>query len=143
MLTSKGKARTREAAEGLRALGVAPDLILTSPFRRAVETASIAMDVLGVPEDRLVHTETLFPESVPDAFLRFLAGHAPQDVLCTGHAPHLDHIIATAIGVPGRQITHLKKAGAAQIELDQPGITPGVLHWLLSNKALRRLGARI
>lgn len=46
-LTGKGKAQTRELAEGLRSRRVA--LVYTSTMDRAVESAAIAGDVLGVP----------------------------------------------------------------------------------------------
>src|ERR1700689_4445795 len=38
-LTEKGRERTRAAAAGMRAMGIVPDVILTSPLARALETA--------------------------------------------------------------------------------------------------------
>ena len=44
-LTHKGAARMRQAVEGLRALGVEIDLVLTSPLVRAEQTADILVQV--------------------------------------------------------------------------------------------------
>src|SRR5690606_30458577 len=46
-LTPRGLRRTREAVQGLRALGVAPRVVLSSPYRRARETAELAIEALG------------------------------------------------------------------------------------------------
>lgn len=140
-LTAKGKKRTREAALGLRALGVTVDIVISSPLVRAVETAYIAMDVLGVPEDGLLHSEALLPASDPASFLKLLGGRPRQDVLCTGHAPHLDRLVAAAVGFPGHEITRLRKAGAAEIEIAEPGRAPGTLVWVATSRVLRHLGA--
>ena len=46
-LTRKGAERTAEVARGLRALGVKPGAVLTSPYLRAAQTAAIAETALG------------------------------------------------------------------------------------------------
>ncbi len=55
-LTENGKAVSKAAAESMVKLGVAPDLILTSPYPRAAETARITAKCLKgsppVKEDR-------------------------------------------------------------------------------------------
>jgi phosphohistidine phosphatase len=43
-LTLRGRERTRDAAGGLRTLGLRFDAILTSPLRRAAETAELVAD---------------------------------------------------------------------------------------------------
>ena len=53
-LTADGKGRMRRAVKGLRALDVQLDLLLTSPYRRAVETAEILAGVLGPVETRVL-----------------------------------------------------------------------------------------
>ncbi|APD10571.1 MULTISPECIES: SixA phosphatase family protein [Thermus] len=46
-LAPKGVRRFRQVVRGLKALGVSLDLILTSPKRRALETASLLAEGLG------------------------------------------------------------------------------------------------
>ena len=62
-----------------------------------------------------------------------------ESVLCVGHAPNLDLVIAEALGLRERPPARLKKAGAACLELD-PGNGSQLL-WLLEPGALRALGA--
>jgi phosphohistidine phosphatase len=46
-LTDKGKTKMAQAAKGLRDLKIRPGIILSSPMRRALETATIIADGLG------------------------------------------------------------------------------------------------
>lgn len=138
-LTPKGRDRTLRAAHGLRALGVQPDLLLTSPYLRALQTAEIVAGVLGTPPAALQHTDTLLPEANPAELYRLLCRGKAQFILCFGHAPHIDEALAFGLGLP-RPITVLKKAGAACLTLDGP-FPPrgGVLEWIHTAKSLRML----
>ncbi len=144
-LTPKGVRRTRRSALGLRAMGLLPDLILTSPYRRAVETAEIARAMLGLGDTRVHETDSLLfdaePERLFDDLTHQTAGvnARTEHVVCTGHAPQLDVFLAAAVGAT-RTFTHLKKAGAAAIEFETPRPGTGRLLWLLGARALRSLG---
>jgi phosphohistidine phosphatase len=118
----------------------APEWILTSPLLRAMQTAKIAADVLGVKKTELVVTENLLPQQDPEIFLASLTKYAGANVLAVGHAPHIDEILARAIGIPDGSVTSLKKAGAALVELGPEAKTPGHVHWVLSAGTLRRVG---
>src|SRR5688572_10358211 len=87
-LTPKGIERTCEAARGLARLGVRPDAVLSSPYRRARETAEIALKKLGVERRDVVLTDALLPEAPPGDLLRVLERLDVGCVLCAGHAPH-------------------------------------------------------
>jgi phosphohistidine phosphatase len=135
-LTSKGVRRTRQAAKGLAALGVAPDAVLSSPYLRARETADIAVDVLRL-RLRVVETPALLPESSPSNLVRVLQTIRAGEVLLAGHAPHVDRAVARLLG-SGAPLTELKKAGAACLE--SSGGKRWRLVWLLGPEALRLLG---
>lgn len=138
-LTPKGLRRTREAVQGLRALGVAPRVVLSSPYRRARETAELALEALGPRGVEVVPTDALLPDAPPADLLRVLERLAVDHALAAGHAPHLDALLAHVLGAPG-YVTSLRKAGAACVEL-VPGPGPrGRLVWLIEPRALRRLG---
>jgi len=137
-LTPKGLRRTRAAAEGLRTLGVAPLEILTSNLVRARHTAEIAAEVLGVSPRRIRETRALVPEALPDELLEEIVERRIESVLCVGHAPNLDLILAEALGLRQRPPARLKKAGAACLELD-PGNGSQLL-WLVEPSTLRALG---
>ena len=46
-LTVKGETRLRKAARGLRRLDIFPERVLTSPLKRALQTAELIADELG------------------------------------------------------------------------------------------------
>ena len=138
-LTEDGKHLTRQAASGLKRMKAAPQWILTSPLLRAMQTAQIAADVLGIKKTELVVTETLLPKEDPGVFLASLSKYAGANVLAVGHAPHIDEILARAIGISEGSVTSLKKAGAALLDLGADTNHPGQLRWLLPAGTLRRI----
>ena len=138
-LTKKGMEKTRAVAQGLRALGIKPDAMLTSPFVRALQTAEITAAALGFARDRIRRTEALIFGHKPVELFRELAKVRGKEIMCFGHAPHLDEVIAFALG--GRApITSLKKAGVACLELESLSAPRGALLWLQTPRSLRILG---
>jgi phosphohistidine phosphatase len=138
-LTPEGVDKTRQVARGLRKLGVKPDLILSSPLVRAVQTAEIAAEELNYAKGKIRRTEALLPEADPAALLKEVVQMRKDEILCAGHAPHLDEMIAHAVGVRV-SFTALKKAGAACLEFDSPVASRARLLWLFPPKVLRQLG---
>jgi phosphohistidine phosphatase len=116
----------------------APELIVTSPYVRAVQTAQIAADVLGLDREGLRVSDDLLPDRDPAAFLERLR-ELGCEVMCVGHAPHLNRLVAAALGVGERELTALSKAGAACLEFEEGGRSPARLVWLLPARTLRRL----
>ncbi len=137
-LTPQGARRARAAAKGLCALRFEPDAVLSSPLLRAAQTAKIACEELGFPLERLSLASALRPSRSAAELLELLPALGAEDILCVGHAPQLDLILARAVGAGAHPVASLKKAGAALVEL--PAGKVGTLRWLLEPRALRRLG---
>lgn len=135
-LIPKGVQKTREVARGLRELGWKPDALLTSPYLRAVQTAEIFCEALGLRASKLRRTDALLPESEPAVLFRELSRLRAAEVLCFGHAPNVDLVIAHALGAP-RAVTTMKKAGVACLELSSFAAGRGSLLWLAGPKMLR------
>lgn len=138
-LTPRGIEKTRAAALGLRALSIKPDAIFTSPYLRAAQTAEIACEALGFPLKKVRRSDALKPGGDPAEFFKELARVRAKEVMCFGHAPQLDRLIARAVGAPSA-FTALKKAGVACLELKTLTPPKGQLVWLYQPKALRRVG---
>ena len=138
-LTKKGIEKTRAAAQGLRTLGIKPDAMLTSPYVRAVQTAEIAAASLGFARDRIRRTEALIFGHKPAELFRELAKVRGKEVMCFGHAPHLDEVMAYALG-SRTLLTSLKKAGVACLEMESLTSPKGVLMWVHTPRSLRILG---
>lgn len=114
-LTAKGVQKTRAAALGLKELGVKPDFLITSPYVRAAQTAEIFAEALGFPTAKVRVTDALKPPANPADFIKELSHLKAKEVMCFGHAPHLDQLIAQMVGARG-VFTELKKAGIASLE---------------------------
>ena len=140
-LTSEGRARFREAAKGLRKLGIEFDLILTSPLVRAVETTEIIAQALGLSKKDAEQTETLAPGASPDELFAEIKRRAgAESVALVGHQPDLGNLISRIVtGGEGLQV-RLKKGSVCLIEVVETVPTiRGTLVWLLTPKQLRQL----
>jgi phosphohistidine phosphatase len=142
-LTSKGTKRMRQAARGVRRLGVSFDKILTSPFVRARQTAEIVAESLGL-EDRLEDLSELTPENSVDHVISGLIRFQDKEhLLLVGHNPLLSFAFSFLVSSKTtiKLEIELKKGGLCRIEIDSlPPDTPGTLHWFLTPKQLRQLG---
>jgi phosphohistidine phosphatase len=139
-LTEEGIEKTKRVAAAVAALGASPDLLLSSPYVRAMQTAEIFASALDYSKQKIRRTDLLLPGAEPSLFFRELAKDKQTSTLFVfGHAPQLDDIIAAALGSK-HHITSLKKAGVALIELKRISPPNGQLVWLAPPKLLRRAG---
>lgn len=139
-LTDEGIEKTRQVAKGVAEVGAVPDLMLTSPYLRSVQTAELFAASLGYSKQKIQKSDLLLPGAEPLQLFRELAKNKDLSVVFIfGHAPHLDDVIATAVGVK-HQITSLKKTGVALVELRRLVPPSGELVWLATPKLLRKAG---
>jgi phosphohistidine phosphatase len=136
-LTPEGVQKTHAAALGLRALGVKPGAVITSPYVRAAQTAEIFAEALGFSPDKISVSESLKPAENPADILREVARLKAKEVMCCGHAPHVDLLIAHLAGA-GAPFTEMKKAGVACLE-QSAAHGRWELRWILTPKVLREL----
>jgi len=137
-LTAKGVQKTRSAALGLQALGAKPDVLITSPYVRAAQTAEIFAEALGYSPEKIRVSEALKPSENPATILNEISRLRAKEVVFCGHAPHLDLLISHLAGARGA-FTALKKAGVACFE-EQGGHSRWELRWVLTPKILREMG---
>jgi len=139
-LTDEGMEKTKQVAKGVAEVGAVPDLMLSSPYLRAVQTAEIFASALEQNKQKIRKTDLLLPGADPMQLFRELAREKQASaVFIFGHAPHLDDLIATAIGSK-HHVTALKKAGVALVELRRMVPPSGELVWLATPKMLRKAG---
>jgi phosphohistidine phosphatase len=139
-LTDDGKERMGRAAEGLRAAGVRLELVLTSPYRRAIETAEIVAAALGGVECR--ELPELAAGAIPATVLAELRHYRTLESLAlVGHQPDLGHL-ASQILTGSADVCPIafKKGSVACFEIETPRMPlRGELSWLLTPKHLRAL----
>lgn len=139
-LTEEGVQKTKQVAKALAAQGLHADLMVSSPYVRAMQTAEIFATALKYAKQKILKTETLLPGAEPAAFFRELARQKQASaVFSFGHAPNVDELVAAALGA-NRQITSMKKSGVALVELKRISPPSGQLLWLATPKLVRRAG---
>lgn len=139
-LTEEGIEKTRQVAKGVATVGAVPDLMITSPYLRALQTAELFAEQLEYSKQKIKKSDLLLPGAEPLALFRDLAKDKDLSVVFLfGHAPHLDDVLATAIGTK-HHISSLKKAGVALVELRRLVPPSGELVWLATPKLLRKAG---
>ena len=133
-LTAEGVVKLQSVLKRARAIGVEPPVILTSPYRRARETADIAARSLNA-KAALLETRALTPESSPEAVWEEIRAHKTgAQLMVVGHEPLLSSVYAYLLGSPSAQID-VKKSGLGRIDVDRFNGQPrGVLRWLLYPK---------
>ncbi|MGH9712424.1 MAG: phosphohistidine phosphatase SixA [Candidatus Acidiferrales bacterium] len=138
-LTAKGVQKTRAAALGLRAMRVKPDVLITSPYVRAAQTAEIFAEALEFAPEKIRASDALKPGGNPTEALKEIARLRAKEVMCFGHAPHLDQMIYQMVGARG-VFTSLKKAGVACFE-HAASHGKWELQWVATPKMLRQLSS--
>jgi phosphohistidine phosphatase len=111
-LTPQGRRKLQRVVRGLRALRPDFDLILSSPYVRARDTATTAAAALKLKK-QLKLVDELVAEADPArliAHLRQLPART-KHVLLVGHEPFLSEFAGTLIGGKPPAALRLKKAG--------------------------------
>ena len=140
-LTEEGIKKTREVARGVASLVEKPDLFLSSPYVRAMQTAELFASAMKYPNQKIRKTNVLLPGAEAAGLFRELAKNKDvESVFCFGHASHVDEVIAAVLGSK-RDGTALKKAGVACIELRRVAPPSGTLVWLATPKLLKKLNS--
>ena len=139
-LTEEGIEKTRQVARGAAEICAVPDLMMSSPYLRALQTAEIFAQVLEYAKQKIRKSDLLLPGAEPLQLFRELAKNKEHcAVFIFGHAPHLDDVVATALGSK-QHISSLKKAGVALVELRRVAPPSGELVWLVIPKLLQKAG---
>ena len=138
-LTADGIKRWRREAAGLVVLDARPDLILTSPFTRARQTADVLAAVFP-KKPKVVELAALQPGVKPRDVVRAFEPDARVDsVALVGHEPGLGELAAWLLGC--KTPLEFKKGGVARIDVAilPPPTGSGRLHSWLTPKILRSL----
>lgn len=140
-LTGEGKRKLRSVVAGMRAIGLPVDAILTSPLRRARETAALVAEAYEL-EDHVEIVPALAPGGGADAVLDVLGAHRGESgIVLVGHQPDLGELASTLlVGTPGLLPMPFRKAGLAGITVSAlPPRSAGVLEFFLTPAQLRKM----
>lgn len=133
-LTPEGLRRAERVARGLAALEPSIELVLSSPYRRARQTAEPAAQALGLGRS-LRETRALEPGRDPREILEEVRAEEAAGVLLVGHEPHLGVLLGILVA-EGRVALPLKKAAAAWVAFENGS---GTLRSYLPARVLERI----
>ena len=118
-LTEKGMKKMRRIARAMKREGIAVDAILSSPFRRARETAAIVAEECARKVSPVLSPH-LKVGGKPAALLADINGlfARRQRILLVGHEPYLSRMISMLVsGKEGVPMT-LKKGGLCKLSVE-------------------------
>jgi phosphohistidine phosphatase len=137
-LTPKGIKRMRQITNGMQQMQVKFDIILSSPYRRALETAFIV--ARGYEAGQLVQTSlALRPEVLAEEAIRTLVDKysAYQRILLVGHEPQLSALVSTLTSGAAGARPLLKKGGLCKLQVDKLHVGRcATLLWLLTPRQM-------
>lgn len=137
-LTGEGAGEMRKIASALVALKLHPDSIVSSPLRRARETADIIADGLGLKSVTI--WDQLKPEADPDSTFDMIRSSGTSlSIMLVGHEPHLSSLVAlVASGGDLRML--LKKGGFVHLEVQSTIRKPyGMLRSIMTPRQMKRM----
>ena len=92
-LNPTGINHAKAAAKGVRRLGLSFDLIITSPKRRAQQTAALVAEGVRYPYSDILSSAAVLPSSSPQELLDLLQKESTDShILVVGHMPHLANL---------------------------------------------------
>lgn len=141
-LTDTGRKKMRKIARGLKQLGTEIDLILTSPYLRAADTARILQKKLDLKDDQVISLDDLAPGGNADALIKQINAKygASGSIALVGHEPGLSRLIAVLIsGDPTIPII-LRKGGVCLLTAERLEYGRcATLQWLLAPAQLTEM----
>ncbi|MGA6983587.1 MAG: phosphohistidine phosphatase SixA [Candidatus Sulfotelmatobacter sp.] len=136
-LDKEGIEQCGYVGRALAAIDVQVDVVISSPLKRATQTASLVGNEIGY-EGKLQIEAGLKPGANVADFRRMLDKYArSESVMVVGHNPNLSRFLGAVISEPDCEASvELKKGAVARVDMRR---TSGTLQWCLTPRALRSL----
>ena len=140
-LDEDGIEQSRQIGRALAAMEIQVDAIVSSPLKRASQTAALVANEMG-HEGKLQLDPALRPEATFPQFRELLSRYAKADaIMMVGHNPNLSEFLGRSITRgAGQAEVNLKKGAVAQVETKR---NSAVLRWCLTPKAVAAIQAMV
>ena len=139
-LIKEGKEQCVLMARLLSALNVQIDVIVSSPLKRALQTAQYVGTELGF-DSKVEISQALAPDADYPAFQDLLAKYTDREgVLAVGHNPNLFQFLGRLVTGNGGANLRMRKGSVARVDLDRH---PPQLQWLLDPRTARSVYASV
>jgi phosphohistidine phosphatase len=135
-LDKDGIEQCGQVGRALAAMDVHVDALISSPLKRATQTASLVGNEIAF-EGKLTIDDALRPEADFNQFRELLGRHAKAEaIMVVGHNPNLSEFLSLLIsGRSSESAVDLKKGAVARVEADKVS----VLQWCLTPKVVRSI----
>jgi phosphohistidine phosphatase len=139
-LIKEGKDQCMLMARVLSAMKVQVDVIVSSPLKRALQTAQFVGTELGY-EAKVEISPALGLHADFTAFQQMLSSYSSREgVLIVGHNPNLFQFLGRLITGNGGAAIRMRKASIARVDMDRH---PPLLRWLIDPRMARSLYASV
>jgi phosphohistidine phosphatase len=132
----------KRIAKGMKALKIQPDVILTSPFPRALRTAEIAAKELELKK-QVILTDHLAVGGDPEELVSTIRREysSAQGVMIVGHEPYLSLLMSVLLSGQANLDIVMKKGGLAKLVTEDLRYGQcATLEWLLAPRVMTRIG---
>ncbi|MGP8270044.1 MAG: phosphohistidine phosphatase SixA [Terracidiphilus sp.] len=137
-LIKEGKEQCVLMARVLSALKVQVDVVVSSPLKRAMQTAQFVGTELGYDGKVEISPALALDASYAD-FQKLLGKYADREgVLVVGHNPNLFQFLGRLITANGGASIRMRKGSVARIDLDRH---PPLMQWLIDPRTARSIYA--
>jgi phosphohistidine phosphatase len=139
-LVKEGKEQCILMARTMNALKVQVDVIVSSPLKRARQTAQLVGTEMGY-DARVEVSQALGPEASYADFQEMLSRYsAYENVLAVGHNPNIFQFLGRLITGNGGAAIRMRKGSVARIKMDRH---PALLQWLIDPRTARAIYASV
>lgn len=139
-LVKEGKEQCMLMARVLSALKAPIDAIVSSPLKRALQTAQLVGTELGF-EGKVDVSAALGEDGTYTDFQDMLAAYTDREaVLAVGHNPNAFQFLGRLVTGNGGANIRIRKGSIARIDLDRH---PARLQWLLDPRVARMIYASV
>ena len=139
-LTQKGIEKMHRNTVGIQKIINHFDILLTSPLKRAKQTAEIVK--LTIPTDKVIVTENLRPNASPKELFRDLESFkSAKNIALVGHEPNLSSLVSYFLTGKESFGFHIKKGSLCWIQSSfELAKGKALLRCLLTPSMLREIG---
>ena len=139
-LDKEGIAQCREIGRALAACDTQVEAIISSPLKRATQTASLVGNEIGF-EGAIKLESALRPDATYEDFREMLRKHSKQEsIMVVGHNPNESQFCSMLLTEgEDEEVIDLKKCGVARVEYN--GKNYAELMWCITPRLVRALQA--